>query len=148
MGDPKAFQRLQKRWYGRLRDTGFKDIEVTKEGFDEPAPNLQGASLRDIADRYTPERETYYRILTNFLTHCPYYEKRRPLKRLVALMYAEGKTYRNIVREVKKRRMTVSLAGVYWIVKAFERRALQWDRTNKEGLLFTPTVGLPEDVAD
>jgi hypothetical protein len=78
MKKPSAFKKLQKQWYKKLKDEGFKDIEYFRNG--EPGEWLRGNSKfsdEESALAMTPQEEERANI--NYQTTFEYYQAARGL---------------------------------------------------------------------
>jgi 23S rRNA A2030 N6-methylase RlmJ len=96
----KEFKKLRDKWYKRLKDSGFVDIE-----------NKNGELLTSHADyfRYRQKmlgsttfevKEEYYRLARQFLSDHKFADKR---EMLIWEYHSEGKSIREIVRRLKAR---------------------------------------------
>lgn len=106
----KDFEALQKDWYKKIKEDGFEDIEYFIRG--EPGDWLKGTSkfaCEEAALLQTPKEEEIAQ--THYNATFEYYNKARALwheesnfaneiDRAVWLSHAEGKSFREIGREV------------------------------------------------
>lgn len=94
------FKATQKKWYERLADKGFSDIE-------QPDGNLKVWESRMFQNRYDPKRaETdteYYRLAGQFLFEFEFANKR---DRYLWELHSTGFTSREIRSTLKKKNMT------------------------------------------
>lgn len=133
--DQQDLKALQKQWYAKLKATGFNDLE--KIGPDgEPLDLLNTNSLNRLAANYRPETETYYRRLTNYLTHNPRWAGNNKTRQLVAELYVGGLSYRKISAQLRATKYKLSIWSVHKIIKLLEAKAKLWNTINPEGLDF------------
>jgi len=100
------FRELQRKWDEKLAKSGFVDIE-RKDRVGASSRMLKTAALKNIVDQYTPEqfeiKQEYYRLAGQFLHDHKFKSgKDREIWRL----HSEGVSIRNIIRHLKRRRMT------------------------------------------
>jgi len=91
--DSAKFKELQKKWYTKLKDSGFNDIESRTPGKqDDP---LLGFNNYVTRKRYNAEVEEYFRRCRHHLTN---YRWRCRIDRHLFQWHTEGLSYRKIVR--------------------------------------------------
>ncbi len=134
-------RQLTQKWYNKLADEGFKDIEgYTTVGLREGPIN--GASLKNFADNFRPETRHYYACLRNYLTHNSqildvYGADIGPTKRLALELYSEGMPYRQILDKLKGRKgHPLNLRTLSVLVNYFCALARSWNKKNVNGLDF------------
>lgn len=83
----KEFIALQNKWYKKLKQDGFEDIEFynPKTGSGQSSPFMKTDRIPDTGQlraAYSIELENHYRLSRNFLAHGPFYPnlKRKYLK--------------------------------------------------------------------
>lgn len=137
----KAFGALQKEWYIKLKQSGFNDLERFDQ-YGNALSDINGQSLRSIANYYCPIRERFYMRLRNYITHNRNWTN-DALLRLVSHLASEGVPYRAIMKVAKEKGFTkrISIFSVHRMVKRFEKAALAWNKRHPEGLDFEPDVG-------
>lgn len=115
----KEYVKLQKEWYAKLKESGFKDIEYTRE-VDGQTFNrvLFSDSRRMKAEDYLTQEAYWHRARSyyhrgSFDSHLQYG---------IWEHYCEGRTYREIVKLVGK-----SLAVVHGEIHKVKRRLHDWD---------------------
>lgn len=136
-----AFGKLHAEWTQRLKGSGFKDLErYDKIGNAHDYMSVQ--SLRSIANYYSPDKERFFMRLRNFVTWNPKWT-RSTLHRLIGRLHSEGIPYRSMIKACRAKGHTkgTSIFSIHRMVKKFEKRALEWNKTNVEGLDFSPDVG-------
>lgn len=133
---PQTLHELQRIWYNKLKDTGFKDLEAFSNTGEALTDRLQVASLHRIAQNYDVFQETYYRRITNYLTHNPHWAGPHKVRAAVAKLYATGLSYRKITPLLRAQGMKLSIWSVHKIVKLLEHKATTWNRVHPEGLDF------------
>lgn len=146
--DKRDFLALQRHWYTKLAESGFKDLEYfsfksTNPYAGEPGDVLKGQSLYDMARLRSSEnpQETfhYYARLRNYITHNPNWAGNKAINHLVARLYTEGQSYDRIVRAVKEAGLKANMNKwhVHHIVKDFEKKATAWNLKDHRGLDFS-----------
>lgn len=119
-----------KHWYKKLKDEGFNDIE----GGQRFSPYFSGKNKLQTSFHKSKQKELFYRVLTNYLTHNPVKDKKL---RIIAEMYTDGVGSYNITKEIRRRGFA-SPNSVYWVhyrIKDFVKAAFDWNRTDGEGIL-------------
>lgn len=132
IGSPE-FAKLQAKWYGKLADEGFEDIEWTdnKTGLGQGTPYLSGSGYGKV---YKPETELYFRMVQNYITHNE--KSFDKWKRFILSLHVDGVSYRDIVRAYNKRfRARRSLFFIFYKLRQYKTEITQWNEVNKEGLL-------------
>lgn len=134
MKKPKTLKTLQKEWYKKLEREGFKDIEknpdtlkvydkfqfITKlKSRQSRLPIGQGTQFphRIEAFRLQAIQEYYYRA-NQFLNDHKFANKR---ERIVWEYHANGISYRDISKTLRKVRISIARTQVYDIVKRLRR---------------------------
>lgn len=105
MSNQQSLKELQKVWYQKLKDEGFKDIEQEgKNGFlKEWSRKFRIPYGSQVAKGYTTEdkirdnevKETYYRLAGHFLYD---YKFKTETLRNIWELHSEGVSYRNIAK--------------------------------------------------
>lgn len=93
----ETFKQLQKRWYGKLKEKGFEDIEKNEYEF-KSVPNstykfTQKARMHSNSPDYG--KQEYYLMASHFLNEHKFASK---LESAVWAYHSEGLSYRNISR--------------------------------------------------
>ncbi len=139
-------RQLTQKWYNKLADKGFKDIEgYTAIGLREGPIN--GASLRNFADNFSPETRHYYAQLRCYLTFKEvildvYGAPIGPTKRLAIELYSEGVPYRAILKQLKGRQgPALNLFSLSKLINYFVGIARHWNKVNHNGLDYISDIG-------
>ena len=105
------FRALQKKWYGKLKDTGFEDIEQDPTDEGGPLERWAASSLRAKFDatKYSAKEE-YYRLAGQFLYS---HEFETGLEKDIWALHSEGVSVRHTVLRLKKK---------YWRSHLYRRR--------------------------
>lgn len=110
----KKFDDLKAKWDQKLLDSGFKDIEDSKE-------NLKSHSFlgRNVDDYYAKEtyfqsKEEYFR-LAGFFYHEHVFES--PLDKKLWGYHMEGMSVREISKIMKTKRISLKKSGVFKRIK-------------------------------
>lgn len=139
-----AFKALQADWYNRLKAEGFKDLESATD--PDGLLSTRGAQPQALFESASQDgRATYYRRLTNFISHNPNWSADK-LYNLVGLLYIDGISYRAMLPIIKQRlKLQTNIWRVHKIVALLKERARAWNRTHPEGLDFvsdlSPVLG-------
>lgn len=136
----KAFVELQKAWYRRLKEEGFKDLERPRRDGNMDGW-LHGQSLRDIANNYAPETQLYYERLRAYLTHRPHWHE-DAFFRLAGRLHAKGLSYREIceIARAKGLKPNANKWHVHQAIKALRPLAERWNRTSTKGCDYEPDL--------
>lgn len=133
IGTPK-FTELQKKWYSKLAQNGFKDIEWVdhKTGKGQDSDYLKGSLAK--GKPWNPDRAQFFRLLQNYLTH--YQFKSRKVDRFIMTRLNDGWTYRKIHAECRKKyKFKKSLYWLYYHIQKLSQAMLIWNKTHEHGLL-------------
>lgn len=148
------FQKLQKKWYDKLKKQGFDDIE-----FSEHSPHLKRPDSSRVKT-INASVENHYRYMRAFLEH--YDWKNRPsilieknlkykyLKgdKLLFSMYCDGIYYRDIRTAFNKKYKqgrdykrigSSKVRPLFWIfhrIKLIKEAAMIWNKLDVNGILY------------
>jgi hypothetical protein len=124
-----SFKALQQAWYLRLHEEGFEDAEELIAG--ELVLKQIAAHVYRNSDNLSREtKETYYRSIASFVSETAF---KRDVDRIILTRYAEGKSIKAIVEELRaigkpRCRNTVTIRiRVYemkWGLKSYTQRQL------------------------
>lgn len=138
------FNKLRDEWYAKLADEGFKDLErVLNNG--QMGEQLEGMSLRHLADKYNSETEHYYARWRCYLTFnialtndfgYPLTEHQMATLNL----YAQGASYRNILKKLPKTHR-LNLFTISKLIQSQLKKCITWNKTNHNGIDFIPDIG-------
>ena len=137
----REFAAIQKEWYGKLADDGFKDLEWVDHstGKGQNSDFLKGSFAA--GKRYHAGRDLHYRLATNYLAHC---KSLRGYNRFIWAMHADGRTYQEIRTAVKRKyKRKVSIYTLYYELQRLNKNCVNWNKRYPEGLL----VKWQEDAA-
>lgn len=127
------FAKLQKEWYDKLADDGFKDLEWVdhKTGKGQNSDWLRGSLIG--GKKYHAGRAIYYQLADNYLTHC---KSLRGYNRFIWKRHAAGETYSEILDAVSaKYKNAPSLYTVYYQLQHLAKLCYKWNVSHAEGLL-------------
>lgn len=103
-----SFKREQKKWYDKLKNKGFYDIERAKFiGTDTPYLARDNAHFRKVA---TPSKIEHFRRCG---IHYHHHDFRTQADKKLFGWYKDGKTFREMVELYNKRRK--HKRSIYWI---------------------------------
>jgi hypothetical protein len=134
---------LQAQWYAKLKSKGFEDIERWNSQAKDFSPLMNCKSLSAIAKGFTTEKQTYYRRLTNWLTHVKQYKPSKPIYMMAIKMHAEGVPMRAIVKRLPKPHRR-SLKIIHDIIHHMVEVIRRWNKTNPKGLDFEADLMPPQ----
>lgn len=98
----KEFKELQKEWYKKLKDSGFRDVEKNERELIAPS---------EIAPETFEETVAYYRMARRFLEDHDFVS---PFNAAVWFLHCEGLSAREIAREFRRSNSTIStLVSLY-----------------------------------
>lgn len=148
------FDKLQKKWYNKLKKDGFDDIE-----FSEHSPHLKRPDSAKIPFA-SPHIENHYRCMRAFLNHYNWKSKKpiiieKNLKyeaakgdKLLISMYCEGIYYRDIRTAFNKKYKqgrdykrigSSKVRPLFWIfhrIKLIKEAAMIWNKLDVNGILY------------
>lgn len=150
---PKEFRELQQKWYKKLKEDGFKDIEYVSPhtGNEEVGFFRISDSAKEVAINLgglrSDERLNFWRAMSNYLQHNPEWYRvigieQKWLQRrysFISEQFIEGESYRDISKAWKRlypHRKQFSYFIVFQIVGEFQKLAIDWNRKHEEGLLL------------
>lgn len=128
----KAFKRLQKQWYAKLKREGFKDIEGGYEG-----GRINGQSSTDVRahERFINNSATtshYYSRWTCYLAHHDNGQLTY-LERVVIDMYSKGMGSLEIHPYVKK---YINKFQLHYLIDRLRAHVELWNKTDPNGMDF------------
>lgn len=117
----KEFLKLKKKWYNKLDKDGFKDAEHPEKDqllrYDDQYFKAESDPVRFAA------KQQYYQNAAQFLWD---YNFPNDETKLIWQLHSEGKTYKQISEELKRRRVKRSSAGrAYLVVKELVKEMLK-----------------------
>lgn len=114
-GDLKS---LRKLWYKKLKDEGFRDIEISKFGNELEYGPLMGRTSSPYSNKreynagaYDTRAYEFYHGISTFLAHNPFYPGRASLMwhRWILELYAEGVSITLIISNVLLIRLNIQI---------------------------------------
>ncbi len=143
----KKFRHLQSIWYKELSKDGFKDIEAPEWTPKDAPKQLRAASLRHIAESFSPETRHFYAKLRCFLTFnatfMDQYGEPISKKKLEACrLFAEGVPHRTILEKLKRfKGPRLNLWSLPQLTNHFVNISTIWNKQNHNGMDFAPDIG-------
>lgn len=136
-GSPE-FAKLQEKWYKKLSDEGFEDLEWVdnKTGFGQNSDLFKdGSSGNAVGKRYSPQTAYFFSIMQNYVTHNEEFliNLFKDERRMYAIKgYLEGVPYRKLAREynAKLRKRDNKKLYTFMIcrtVQLVNKLALEWN---------------------
>jgi hypothetical protein len=99
--EKKEFQELRREWYGKLKKSGFEDIEYfDKNG--EVLPVMKGYNGADAARFYKPDAAEFYRLAVHFTNRVEEMFGTRSWKYKAWVRYADGVGILRIAKGLKR----------------------------------------------
>lgn len=126
------FNRLQRKWYDKLADDGFVDIERREDG------TMNEYYLRfSFNGKIFPARAQFFRLLQNYVTHGLTKAKARRKDNFILRCYNEGMHARQIVKAMASRKFKQpnSLYWLHYHLQTLVEKMIAWNKTHPEGLL-------------
>lgn len=120
--ESREFLKLRRKYYEKLKDDGFTDIEITDWSTGESGNLLRGFGHMDAVRRWTPDKERYYQLARQ-KAHKLRSRKYSKEDRKVWRLHAEGESFRGI-----ERRTGVPRGRVSRIVKRIAEEMLSEER--------------------
>ena len=111
------FVRLQREWYGKLKASGFKDIEYTRDVDGQAFDCALFADARSMTPEKFLEGEAYWHRARSYLWEGSFEDE---LERQVWELYCDGETYRSICKKVGR-----SLGKVHSVIHTVKARLLE-----------------------
>jgi len=132
---------LQRQWYDKLKSEGFKDLETFNpdHGFSDWLNNAGSQAPARIAMAYNTETETYYRRLTNFITHNPNWANDK-MYHAIGTMYIVGISYRKMLPKLLAIGYKTNIWRIHHVIKLLVAKAMPWNKSHPEGLDFDPDI--------
>lgn len=102
----KQFKELENRWYKKLLEKGFKDIEQ-RDSKGKSLDRLKTGPLENVVNLYSVEqfqiKEEYYRVAGQFLHE---HKFKTNTEKLIWKHHSDGVSIRNIIKFLKKKGVT------------------------------------------
>jgi hypothetical protein len=105
------FKKLQKQWYEKLKETGFKDIESQGQTSTHGSPKLNEVLKKTLEDYWTLIRHKVCDDLTTY---------RNEIDKYVLNRYAEGAKLTIIARELKNKKTPRHRQTIRDIIRRYE----------------------------
>jgi hypothetical protein len=130
--DDPAFLAERDKWYARLKEEGFDDIEILDGNTHHPGAMLRGVSPGDLQrGLYKPETEEYYRCARHHV-----FRMKRGVGRQIWKLHSEGYAEHSIFKALEGRYPGLKLSLVKKTVKAERARmARLWDKQAEDDWL-------------
>lgn len=106
----RSFKALQRKWYGILKQKGFRDIEHNDYALTEYHSRLQN----DYSPQHYLEKERYYQLASQLLHELKF---QSPLHKKVWTLHAQGLPARAIARRCELK----SPRSAEWIIKTIAK---------------------------
>ncbi len=107
----KEFKKLQAKWYKKLKNSGFEDIEDTKGYLKEWSSKYLKKSNGGVKAK---AKEEYYRLTGQFLYD---HKFESPLEKRIWRMHAEGMSGESITAILKAKKVNIYHNKVKRIIK-------------------------------
>lgn len=121
------FRKLQKKWYKKLKDEGFKDLEynetllVTYDGSRFCPSRTGGLSPTELLTSVSMKTR-YYRLAGYFLYDHKFTD---PLERQIWEEHSQGVSYRNIVKKLAKLGIKTTKQKINTIILDLKQKMLE-----------------------
>jgi hypothetical protein len=123
----KEFKTLQKKWYKKLKDTGFDDIENSEIGLKRY--HSFDFIREDRQDPIDNKRE-FYRIAGFFLNDYPFKTVR---EKEIWSLYSKGKTAKQVAVILKTMSINISSRTAARIIQNLKATMLEFYNINAKG---------------
>jgi hypothetical protein len=144
LGSPE-FYKLQRDWYKKAAESGFKDIETINPESGNPYRFFNTQSNSNLTSQKIGEKLHYYRRWSCFLVHNPRFST-RPIDLDMARLWADGATWADIKRTLKpKYPKGVSDWSINKFLREMEVRVKRWNKTNPLGLDYEDPLAVVPD---
>lgn len=125
--DPKSkdFQKLQAKWYSKLKREGFEDIEYGEDSIKRCVPDAVSRTTRnDYEDMLVTyqSREEYYRLAGQFFYEHAFDNRK---EQLIWELHKDGISMRDIVQHMKSRNFKVQRDFVHKTIKRLSEKMLR-----------------------
>ncbi len=125
----KDFLKLQREWDAKLAESGFEDIEQRRNDqrdgeCREDKLKLWSSSFYGLHDNelLRDAQESYYRLAGQFLYDYPFKDKH---DRLVWELHAGGMSRRNILKELKRRKVKTYTSKVQYAIERLAKEMMK-----------------------
>lgn len=157
----KKFIKLQKKWYDKLKKSGFKDIEYTDSNgeVDVTALAVSDGQLKKIYAKNYDTTAYFYNMLENFLTHNEYWGVKDieggtgldVRDNFIAHKFVQGVSYRKIIKLWKSKfyeSRGFTTMVVYSVVKKLVAEVKAWNISNMDGLKHKDKLDELEELGE
>jgi hypothetical protein len=112
----KQFKALQDKWYKKLKDSGFEDIEQDEHYLKRSSTNFLSSNfnydsshtVQDIVNKIELKTE-YFRLARHFLNDHKFKNKNQ---KYIWAQHSEGVSHRTITEDLKKRGVNIGRTTV------------------------------------
>ena len=117
----QKFKTLQEKWYKKLKDTGFNDIESDENTLKRWEGHAFVKSRYQVAT--FESKQKYFALAGQFLNECKFETRKH---KIIWEMHCDGKSTREIEKELKRRKIVnPSRDVVNKIVRKIAKEMLQ-----------------------
>jgi len=127
----EQFLELQAKWYDKLKQKGFQDIEEFSDKYGNRKSFLKRSS-KSLSYKYNPTTFQHFRLARNFLEHGHFSSK---LDKFIWKLYAEGYSYRDIIVELAKKDIHYSVFFIFKKVRQLNQDMRLFNAYSPEGIL-------------
>ena len=122
--DNESYKKLKKKWYKKLRDSGFVDIEAGQPPNDKyfrtRLKNNASATLH------------YFRLARNFYSH---YNFASNSDQALWFWHSEGASMRQIIKKYRKKfKKSMSVYWVHTQIHRLIKEMYRWNQEHPEGI--------------
>ena len=127
----KEFQELQTKWYKKLQQKGFNDIERTDK-IGKAAGRLKTDALENVSHSYSAHqfsiKEEYYRLAGQFLHE---HKFKTQVEKKIWELHSEGVSVRNIIKKLRHRGVTAYKDLVHGTIKRLAKEMKEHARSRQ-----------------
>lgn len=120
------FDALKRKWYEKLKRSGFDDIEQDENYLNTGASNpfsrkAKGETYKD-KEVFYKSREEYYRLAGQFFWEYPWSSRK---EQLIWELHKEGTSIRDIVLELKRKRFKAHRRAVHETIQRLKQEMIK-----------------------
>jgi hypothetical protein len=123
MSNPKPkkteLETLKDKWYKKLKDEGFNDIEQDEDNLKEWSRSVFGRKHNSTWQGGWQARFEYYQLATRFLNE---YKFETPLQKIVWEYHSNGLSDRETAKVLKAVKIKCSASTAYQIIRKLKAR--------------------------
>jgi hypothetical protein len=112
------FRKLQREWYQKLADLGFKDVEQLR-GNELVLKQLDSQRYQAVSEFERETKEEYFRCMSQIAQDDQTFYK-SPVDKLILIKHCEGAKIKTIMHELSKIGEHRNRASIRFIIRRYE----------------------------